>query len=212
MKKTTVSGVLVARFNDLKHMIEPDSQLFGELRAKSVLTPDEIDTVRRTGNSVNGEVGKILDYIIGKSAKSEDAGQSFLECLREACQGHVANYIRHHVGAPDAVYSEDEWPLYDSNVSALETNWTTLVDLLDTRSGLLDDLFSHGAISREQLQLVESEKTDKTCNERLLVFLQRRSLGDFRQLVKSLIYTNQISVAGLLAPDEVGPAAALCSI
>src|SRR6218665_508426 len=96
-------------------------------------------------------------------------------------------------------YSEcgDDWPLTDNELSILDINQESLVDLLDC-SDLLIRLFSAQVINGRQRETISSEPTNHRRNEVLLDIIRRRSIDDYRQVVRCLHESNQSHVAEIL--------------
>jgi len=94
-----------------------------------------------------------------------------------------------------------DWPLTENEISILDTNQESLVDLVDC-SELLVRLYSAQVINRRQRDAISSEPTDLKKNEVLLDILRRSSIDDYRQVVRCLHESNQSHVAKKL--DEGG--------
>ena|SRR6218665_2454474 len=91
----------------------------------------------------------------------------------------------------------DDWPLTDNEISILDTNQESLVDLLDC-SDLLIRLFSAQVINGRQRETIFSEPTNYRRNEILLDIIRRRSIDDYRRMVQCLHESNQSHVAEIL--------------
>src|SRR6218665_2510197 len=94
-----------------------------------------------------------------------------------------------------------DWPLTDNEISILDTNQESLVDLMDC-SDLVVRLYSAQVINGRQRETISSEPTNHRRNEVLLDILRRRSIDDYRQVVRCLHESNQNHVAEIL--DEGG--------
>src|SRR6218665_558206 len=90
-----------------------------------------------------------------------------------------------------------DWPLTENEISILDTNQESLVDLVDC-SELLPRLYSAQVINRRQRVTISSEPNDLKRNEVLLDILRRRSVDDYRQVVQCLHESNQSHVAEIL--------------
>ena len=90
-----------------------------------------------------------------------------------------------------------DWPLTDNELSILDTNQESLVDLVDC-SDLLIRLFSAQVINGRQRETIFSEPTNHRRNEVLLDILRRRSVDDYRQVIRCLYESNQSHVAEIL--------------
>jgi len=90
-----------------------------------------------------------------------------------------------------------DWPLTEKEMSSLDTNQESLVDLMDC-SDLLVRLFSANVINGRQRETISSEPTNHRRNEVLLDILRKRSIDDYRSDVSTTTWsdvsTNQIKV------------------
>lgn len=77
-------------------------------------------------------------------------------------------------------------------------SWSRLIDILDVKFGLLDELLSFSCINERHLQIIESKKTDSTHTEKLLTILLRKSVVDFYTFIQCLIKTKRNQAAFLL--------------
>lgn len=113
---------------------------------------------------------------------------------------HVNNYIISN-GRRTATDTKN-WPLYFSYViDVLFDKWPRLIELVDSKYGLLDELLSAGCITRRHKEWIEAAETNTQKNERLLYILQRRSVGDYEAFIRCLVKTKQHHVASLLATE-----------
>ena len=91
----------------------------------------------------------------------------------------------------------NDWPLTEKQISLLDANQEILVDLVDC-SELLVRLYAAQVINRRQRVTISSEPNDIKKNEILLDIIRRRSIDDYRQLIRCLHESNQSHVAELL--------------
>ena len=91
----------------------------------------------------------------------------------------------------------DDWPIPENDLSILDTNRESLVELLDC-SDLLTRLFSAQVINGRQRETISSESANYRRNEVLLDILRRCSINDYRQVIRCLHESNQSHVAELL--------------
>src|SRR6218665_263037 len=105
------------------------------------------------------------------------------------------------------VYISDyggDWPLTENELSILDANQESLVDLVDC-SELLTSLYSAKVINGRQRETISSEPTNHRRNEVLLDILRRRSIDDYRQVIRCLHESKQSHVAEILdLKAEVG--------
>jgi len=87
--------------------------------------------------------------------------------------------------------------LTDDEISVLDTNRESLVDLVEC-SELLTRLYSAQVINGRQQETISSEPTNHGRNEILFDILRRRSIDNYRQVVRCLHESNQSHVAEIL--------------
>ena len=98
------------------------------------------------------------------------------------------------------VYSDDfgkNWPLAETDVSILNTNHRSFVDLLDL-TDLLGLLYFSKVINRRQMESISSKPTSHEKNNALLGMLRKRSLRDYRQAINCLHESKQSHIAQIL--------------
>lgn len=88
----------------------------------------------------------------------------------------------------------EDWPLTEKEVSILDTNQESLVDIMEL-SDLLGLLFSKKVINKRQMELISSLQTSYKKNETLIDILRRRSLRDYWQTIAYLHSTKQSHIA-----------------
>lgn len=91
----------------------------------------------------------------------------------------------------------EDWPLTRKEMTILETNHRSLVDLLDL-TDLLGRLYSSDVINRRQMDSISSKPTSHEKNEALLDILRRRSLRDYIQTIACLRLSQQRHIAETL--------------
>jgi hypothetical protein len=199
--KTGQLSAKLARCSDeLRIMIDINHGLLNELRGISVLSRDQIEDVRRKP-SESSEVSQLLDYVIKSSC---DQQKRFLVALYKTGQQHVNNYIL--ANGQRSETDIENWPLMDtSEFLPFYRHQAKLVNLIDPKNGLLDEMLSIGCISRQHKERIEAGETTYDKNERLITVLSRRSVGDYNKFISCLLKTKQHQVASLLAPDISGP-------
>src|SRR6218665_793136 len=90
-----------------------------------------------------------------------------------------------------------DWPLTENEISILDTNQESLVDIMDC-SDLLGRLYSAQVINGRQLETIKSKKRNHRKNEVLLDMLRRRSVDNYKQVARCLHESNQSHVADIL--------------
>jgi len=88
--------------------------------------------------------------------------------------------------------------LTENEISILDTHREVLLDLvLVDCSELLTSLYSANVINGRQRETIFSEPTDHKRNEALLDVLRRRSVDDYRQVVRCLHESSQSHVVDI---------------
>ena len=91
----------------------------------------------------------------------------------------------------------EDWPLTAREISILDTNHGSFVDLLEL-SDLLPRLSSLKIINKRQMDSILSKSTLHEKNKVLLGILRRRSLRDYGQTIKCLRHSKQNEIAEIL--------------
>jgi hypothetical protein len=175
------ASTIAACLSRLIEIINCDHSLLDEMKRKRLISHRQReDLLRKISNFDAAE--QLFEYVVKMSAAQHE---NFLVALDEAGQQHVANYIRENGNRTAAC--EDNWPLADSEfLSDLENNWSQLIDIVDSRNGLLDELLSVRCINNRLKESLESKNTLSDRNELLLNSLLRKSIKDFRNFIGCL--------------------------
>src|SRR6218665_3608430 len=88
----------------------------------------------------------------------------------------------------------EDWPLAENQISILNINHKSFVDLLELID-LLGLLYSSEVINRRQMESISSKPTSHEENNALLGILRRRSLRDYKQTIRCLRESNQSHIA-----------------
>ena|SRR6218665_1965573 len=91
----------------------------------------------------------------------------------------------------------EDWPLTDKEISILDKNRGSLVDLLELKD-LLGPLFASKVINKRQTETISSKQTSHERNDILLDILRRRSLQDYHNTIKRLCESQQRHIAEIL--------------
>lgn len=91
----------------------------------------------------------------------------------------------------------ETWPLTEREISILDVNQESLIELLDLTI-LLDLLCSSKVINNRQKVFMSEEQKSHKRTEILLDILQRCSLYDYRQTICCLRQSNQNNIADVL--------------
>lgn len=92
---------------------------------------------------------------------------------------------------------DEDWPLTGKEISILDTNHGSLVDLLQLPD-LLGLLCSTKVINKRQNDSISSKATPHERNDALLDILRRRSLRDYHNTIICLCDSQQTGIAELL--------------
>jgi Caspase recruitment domain len=174
-----------------------DDGLLRELRTLGIITPEQANDIR-SKPSRDSAVNQLLTVVAGVSDTKQE---QFLVALSNDQQTHVSAYMRAN-GNLFHIY-RTLWPLYlCDEFRLIQEEWNKLIELIDCKCGLLDELFSTGFISDRQMKLIEAQQTDDEQNKQLLRILDYKTYGDFRQFLHSLEITNQSLVVSLLSDSD----------
>jgi hypothetical protein len=180
-------------------MIDVCHGLLYELLSLSVLSYDQIEDVRIKRADCS-KVSQLLNYVMKSSC---DKQKRFLVALYKTGQQHVNNYIL--ANGQRSGTDIENWPLMDTReFLPFYRHQAKLVNLIDPKSGLLDEMLSIGCISRQQKERIEAGQTTYDKNEALVDVLSKRSIGDYNKFIGCLLITKQHQVVSLLAPDISG--------
>src|SRR6218665_3274864 len=91
----------------------------------------------------------------------------------------------------------EDWPLAENQISILNKNYKSFVDLLEL-SDLLGRLYSSKVINIRQRDSISSKPTSHEKNNALLGILRRRSLRDYLQAINCLHESKQSHIAQVL--------------
>ena len=141
------SSFIKTQTNDLIYLMMTQFGLLDVLASNQVLTAKQVSLIR--GKDLNsGQVRQLLEEITRDKISAEKK-EAFLTALDQTQQKHVSNLIRGK-GKRAAEYGDD-WPLYYcAEVSRLIANRSKLIDLIDARNGLLDEMLSIEGINNRQ--------------------------------------------------------------
>jgi hypothetical protein len=86
----------------------------------------------------------------------------------------------------------------------IEKNWTKLLELIDLKCSLLDELFEVGFLNERQMKSIKDEQEEATQNEELLNLVYSISFADCEKFLNCLEKTKQCSVIPLLSTIYTG--------
>ena len=158
------SSFLKRKNHDLIFLMATQFGLLNVLESNQVLTVKQVSFIREK-DLYTSQVRLLLEEITRVTISTEKK-EAFLNALDQTQHKHVDNYIRGR-GKRAAEYGDD-WPLlYCENgivPSRLSANKSKLVDLIDPRNGLLDEMLEVKCINNRQKHWTEQGKTDEIKN------------------------------------------------
>jgi hypothetical protein len=194
------SGVINDLRHDLLDLIDTDYGLLDELFTHGILTNQEVDIIQ-SHSSVTNRVAELLDYVVKLTPDKQD---KFLIALDNNHQKNASNYIRAN---GDRSKAAGDWPLLKSEeIRKWDGNKEEMIDRIDPRNGLLDEMLSAGCINDRLRQEIESKPTRAQVNEYIFRALRRRNVIDYHIFVECLKKTKQYPIVHLLEPDAHGAA------
>jgi hypothetical protein len=127
----------------LLQIIDVDYGLLQELSALGVLDHWQIEVIRSKVTTDN-KINELLNIIVSSSNAQQ---KKFLLALFNTSQTHVNNFILADGDLTTIDPAESEiWPLrFTSMFNVLNKNVSRLIDLIDTKLGLLEEMLSVGA-------------------------------------------------------------------
>jgi Caspase recruitment domain len=162
-RKKNKKKTLSLKHSALQNIILTEYGLLDELFSTGIFSEHEAEQIK-CDSTPTGKVSKMLNHI---AQMSNEQQQQFLAALDKTDQSHITQFIRHDGKKPDI--GTDNWPIYpDNQWSKIKDNWRQLIELIDSRNGLLDELLSVGCINNRQKQAVDIQKVDDHRNDHLL--------------------------------------------
>jgi len=94
-------------------------------------------------------------------------------------------------------------PLGDVQLKSLTHNHVELKSTIDSRSGLLDYMFSSGCITARQKEYIDAAGSPSDSNDRLLSIVRRGSQADYDKFIDSLVKSRQQHICAMLSDAGV---------
>lgn len=183
--------------NGLCNMIDVENGFLDKLRQKAVLNDHDTEQINNELNVVS-KTNKLLDIAIDMTVQQQ---KLFLLALFETGQVHVNNYIISNGHRQSQ--NENRWPLYNSEeYDLLAATCREMIEILDTDTGLLDELLAVQCITVRHKEKIDVCNTPAGKNEELLNIMWKRSVFDFYSFVRSLKRTKQYEAASLLESNS----------
>lgn len=123
---------------------------------------------------------------------------TFLECLLKTKQHQIVSMLY-----PECVDCQHMQPLSAATQSRVQRNYSTLVAVIDSKNGLLTELFAEKCITWRHKEFIESAVSPSEHNKRLLEIVRRGSESDFDKFIDCLNNTGQQHVSRILLEDGV---------
>jgi hypothetical protein len=172
----------------LTETIDLKCGLLDELFAEGCINRQQMKAIK-TQKTDAAQNGLLLNMMYRKSLADFN---KLLRCLEKTKQPYIVSLL-------SSSYTCNDQPLSEALKSRLIKNHAILMELLDTRYGLLAELQASDCITRRQQEYIESEDS----KARLLDILSRGSEADFMKFIDGLRKTGQEHVARILLEDGV---------
>ena len=132
----------------MAEILDMCSDFLDVLVSIEVLTSEQFHFVQGK-NTKTDQVRQLLEEITGESL-SDEKRKLFLNVVDQTQQKYVSNFIQGN-GHRVAEHG-DHWPLHEcfTEVNRMRENRSRLSDLVDSRNGLLDEMFAAGCINSRQ--------------------------------------------------------------
>jgi len=144
--------------HNLSAIVNIDYGLLDALFSHGVLTGKQVEHIKEKTTHVGKAIQLIDEITSGSNAKKNE--EQFLTVLDETQQSYVSNFIR-SFGHRTADHGDD-WPLHycPTERHKFVGNCVKLIDLVDSRNGLLEEMLSADCINSREKQTIESKVTD----------------------------------------------------
>jgi len=140
--------------NKLLPIIDINFDQLDELRTLQILTSEQRE-VTNSKQTISTRVGQLLDNVI---SLSNEQLEQFVKALELTNQKHVVNYIQSN-GV--RVNTNEDWPVYYTQlIEVSDKIYSTLVEVIDSRNGLLDELISTGCLNNQHEEFIEACHTN----------------------------------------------------
>jgi len=165
-----VENILITNIKTLRNklpIIDINFGLLDELRTLQILTSEQRE-VTNSKQTISTRVGQLLDNVI---SLSNEQLEQFVKALELTNQKHVVNYIQSN-GV--RVNTNEDWPVYYTQlIEVSDKIYSTLVEVIDSRNGLLDELASTGCLNNQHKEFIEACHTNSEKNRSLIDILRR---------------------------------------
>jgi hypothetical protein len=137
--------------------------------------------------------GRLLRILLRQSVK---VYLLFVKCLQETKQLPVASLLAPDiVGLVPPTISDEQW-------SRISSNWKSLVELIDTTCGLLEELRAVNCLTKRQTDFIRHQPDSETeRNTRLMEVARRMSASDFSTFIQCFNKSGQAHIALVLSTD-----------
>lgn len=190
--KTSIWEPNEANWSKLIELIDPLCGSLDELlsvQCISVQQKQKIDAFNTCFEKNSALLDTLRRSNIGNS-------KHFLQCLIKTKQFQVLSLLNSDVTSINR-------PLNEKRKRNILANYSALVDILDTRGGLLAELVTADCITRRQREFIASAFSPSDTNRRLLDILLRGSESDFDKLVVCLFKSGHYHVCRVLQENSV---------
>jgi hypothetical protein len=177
---------------ELKELLDCRNGLLDHMLSVGCINKRQKESIE-TGQENADKNERLLNILLRKSIIDYE---KFIDCLLKTKQCQVASLV-----APEK--ASEIHPLTEEVCKRLDTNHESLIDLIDTKHGLLNSMYAVGCITRRQKEFIEIPTSRSECNARLLDIIRRGSEEDFQTFIECLTKTKQQNVCQILLEDGV---------
>ena len=172
--------------NEMCDYINPSVNLLTFLESREVLTPRDTERIIRS-KQIDREKSDELLRTLGR--KQDSAFDSFIDCLNQTGQNHVA-YI---------LTGEGETPIAKHKIRLLDQKRCEFAQCLEpVDSDFVDELLSQGVVTQEEYQRVKEERNTYEQSLYLVDIFKRKSNRAFDCFIAALRKTGQGHLVNLL--------------
>jgi len=186
----TEYGRMTANRSKLIKLIDSRNGLLDEMLSADCINDQHMQSVKR-GRTDESRNTTLYTIVLWGSLVTYHA---FIRCLLQTKQHQVVHLLETSLVA-------DIRPLSDDQQSRLKRNYSTLVHLINSKDGLIGELYAADCITSLQKEYIESASRQSKSNERLIKIVVRGSETDYHKLIKCLYNTGQRHVSRILMDD-----------
>jgi len=196
---TTLHG----HIDTLINTIDPDCGLLDALFSEDFLTYEQLQLILKQP-AYSEQITQLVTFITGHTTFNTRA-DIFMQVLDGNQHKHVSNFIRGN-GVREKDFA-DHWPLIHSDsglrrIKRMDKRRRSLIDLVDTSQGLLDEMLSRGIINIRQKTCTEENVHKKDKNNKLFDIIRRGSVNTYKTFIRCLKETKQHGAFYIFEPND----------